>query len=349
MNRQAQAAILFLIGAAVLHASVTDLYLRYVKAGLRPLLLAAGVVLIAAALATLWYEIREHRASSGRAAAGARTGRGPSDGDGAAGAAAGVDAPGKADAASVAVAKSDAGAGTGGPASAEAHAEPSSSLDGPGQGHNGKHGHDHRPGADIDHGPDRERGHGHDAEHDHGPEHGHTPGGEHGHREPWVSWLLVLPLLALILVAPPALGSYSAMRTGTALQKPFGYAKLPTGDPVALGLVDYASRAAYDHGHTLGGRRVKVVGFVALDRSGAPYLVRMALNCCAADAQPVKIGLSGRIPPVLRPDTWLEVTGRYSARRTEDPVNGGVIPYLAVDTAKPVPTPHDPYDESWNN
>ncbi|MFF4536204.1 TIGR03943 family putative permease subunit [Streptomyces aureus] len=325
MNRQAQAAILFLVGAAVLHASVTDLYLRYVKAGLRPLLLAAGVVLIAAALATLWYEIREHRASAGRGGAGARTGHGPSDGDGVVGA--------------VTVAKSGAEAGTGGRASEEAHAEPDGSLDGLGQGHDGKNGTDHGPEREHghDHGPDREYGHGPDAKHG------------HGHREPWVSWLLVLPLLALILVAPPALGSYSAMRTGTALQKPFGYAKLPTGDPVALGLVDYASRAAYDHGHTLGGRRVKVVGFVALDRSGAPYLVRMALNCCAADAQPVKIGLSGRIPPVLRPDTWLEVTGRYSARRTEDPVNGGVIPYLAVDTAKPVPTPHDPYDESWNN
>lgn len=325
MNRQAQAAILFLVGAAVLHASVTDLYLRYVKAGLRPLLLPAGVVLIAAALTTLWYEIREHRASAGRGGAGARTGHGAADGDGAAGA--------------VAVAKSGAEAGTGGRASEEAHAEPDGSLDGLVQGHDGKNGTDHGPEREHghDHGPDREYGHGPDAKHG------------HGHREPWVSWLLVLPLLALILVAPPALGSYSAMRTGTALQKPFGYAKLPTGDPVALGLVDYASRAAYDHGHTLGGRRVKVVGFVALDRSGAPYLVRMALNCCAADAQPVKIGLSGRIPPVLRPDTWLEVTGRYSARRTEDPVNGGVIPYLAVDTAKPVPTPHDPYDESWNN
>ena len=54
----------------------------------------------------------------------------------------------------------------------------------------------------------------------------------------------------------------------------------------------------------------------------------MALNCCAADAQPVKIGLSGRIPPVLQPDTWLEVTGTYSGRRTKDPVNGGVIPFL---------------------
>lgn len=246
MNRQAQAAVLFLVGAAVLHAGATDLYLRYVKAGLRPLLLAAGVVLIATALATVRYEIRERRTA-------------PAD-------------------------PTDEG---------NAH---------------------HRP-----------------------------------HHEPRISWLLVLPLLALILVAPPALGSYSAMRTGTALQAPFGYPALPAGDPVPLGLVDYAGRAAYGHGHTLGSRRIRITGFVALDHAGTPYLVRMALNCCAADAQPVKIGLSGRIPPVLQPDTWLEVTGTYSSRRAKDPVNGGVIPFLDVSAARPVPSPRDPYDESWNN
>ncbi|WP_329298152.1 TIGR03943 family protein [Streptomyces sp. NBC_00659] len=271
MNRQAQAAVLFLLGAAVLHASVTDLYLRYVKAGLRPLLLAAGVVLIVTALATVWYEVREHRKAS---------------------------------------------------------------ADRSGDGHDAEdmHGHGHE---------DAEHGHGQGQDTEHG--HGHT------HREPRISWLLVLPLLALILVAPPALGSYSAMRTGTALQAPFGYAKLPAGDPVPLGLVDYASRAAYGHGRSLDGRQVKITGFVALDSAGAPYLVRMALNCCAADAQPVKIGLSGQIPPVLRPDTWLEVTGRYTPKRTKDPVNGGLIPYLDVSSARPVPTPRDPYDESWNN
>ncbi|MFI0961509.1 TIGR03943 family putative permease subunit [Streptomyces sp. NPDC021080] len=296
MNRQAQAAVLFLVGAAVLHASVTDLYLRYVKAGLRPLLLAAGVVLIATALATLWYEIREHRKASG-----------DRSGD-------------------VSDAASDAGNGHGLADTATAMS-PGAPAGAPGLAHDP---------ADTDgHTDDAPDGRGH--------------GDGHEHREPRISWLLVLPLLALILVAPPALGSYSAMRTGTALQAPFGYAKLPAGDPVALGLVDYASRAAYDHGRSLGGRQVKVVGFVALDRAGAPYLVRMALNCCAADAQPVKIGLSGRIPPVLRPDTWLEVTGRYTAKRTKDPVNGGIIPYLQVSAAKPVPTPHDPYDESWNN
>ncbi|MFF0161752.1 TIGR03943 family putative permease subunit [Streptomyces sp. NPDC005263] len=251
MNRQAQAAVLFLLGASLLHAGFTDLYLRYVKAGLRPMLLASGVVLIAAALATVWYEWRAKKESPGEL---------------------------------------------------------------------GEHG-------------------------EHGEDAGHAG---HVHREPRVSWLLVLPLLALILVAPPALGSYSALRAGTALQQPYGYADLPADGTLRLNLVDYAGRAIYDRG-SLAGRQVKVTGFVALDHSGAPYLVRMALNCCAADAQPVKIGLTGKIPPVLQPDAWLEVTGTYTARRAKDPVNHGPIPYLDVTAARPVPAPHDPYDESWNN
>ena len=254
MNRQAQAAVLFLTGAALLQAGFTNLYLRYVKAGLQPLLLLSGGVLIAAALATVWYEWR---------------GRKENQGDG--------------------------------------------------------HGHDHGEG------------------------HGHEHGDGHVHREPRVSWLLVLPLLALILVAPPALGSYSAMRTGTALQQPYGYNRLPASGPLDLTVVDYASRAVYDHGRSIDGRQIKVTGFVALDRSGSPYLVRMALNCCAADAQPVKIALTGTIPPVLQPDKWLQVTGTYTAEQTKDPVNNGPIPYLRVTAATPVPTPKDPYDESWNN
>lgn len=244
MNRQAQAAVLFLLGAALLHAGATDLYLRYVKAGLRPMLLASGAVLVAVAAATVWYEWRATR---------------PADGD-------------------------------------------------------------------------RERADG--------------PG---GHREPRVAWLLVLPLFALVLVAPPALGSYSALRTGTALQQPYGYPDLPAQGTLRLSLADYAGRAVYDHGRSLDGRRIKVTGFVALDDSGAPYLVRMALSCCAADAQPVKVALSGNVPPVLQPDTWLEVTGTYTDRRTEDPVNDGPIPYLDVTAAEPVPAPRDPYDETWNN
>ncbi|WP_326647477.1 TIGR03943 family putative permease subunit [Streptomyces sp. NBC_01750] len=243
MNRQAQAAVLFLVGGAVLRASFTDLYLRYVKAGLRPLLLVAGIVLIFAAIATVWYELRQPRTSP-------------------------------------------------------------------------------------ENQPERE--------HD---------GRGHAHREPRISWLLVLPLFALILVAPPALGSYSATRTGTALQKPWGFPTLSAGDPLQLSVVDYAGRAVYDHGRSLGDRRIRVTGFVTVDRNGAPYLTRMVLNCCAADAQPVKIGLTGRIPPVMQPDSWLEVTGTYTTKQTKDPVNDGAIPFINISQARPVPTPHNQYEE----
>ena len=266
MNRQAQAAILFLTGAALLHAGLTNLYLRYVKAGLQPLLLASGAILIITALATVWYEWRNRK-------------------------------PKRTD-----------------PIATDLVA------------------HDHAPAL-----PDA---------HEHELTHPHAH--EHEHREPRVSWLLILPLLALILVAPPALGSFRALRTGTALQQPYGYNPLPKAGPLNLTVVDYAGRAVYTHGRSIAGRQINITGFVAVDHTGAPYLVRMALNCCAADAQPVKIGLTGRIPPVLQPDKWLEVTGTYTAQQIKDPVNNGPIPYLKVTAAKPVATPSDPYDESWN-
>ncbi|MYS46848.1 TIGR03943 family protein [Streptomyces sp. SID5998] len=285
MNRQAQAAVLFLVGGALLHAGATDLYLRYVKAGLRPMLLVSGAVLVVTALMTVWLDRRRAggNATHDEAAPPNQTPAAPDN------------APPP-------------------PASAAPGDRPSPTK---------------AEQADPRAAPP-------------------PPKEPHAHREPRVAWLLLLPLFALILVAPPALGSYSAVRSGTALQPPYGYASLPPGDPLRLSVVDYATRAIYDHGRTLAGRRVQVTGFVALDGDGTPYLVRMALNCCAADAQPVKIALTGRVPPVLEPDTWLRVTGVYTARRTRDPVNDGPIPYLEVTAAQPVPTPADPYDESWN-
>lgn len=242
MNRQAQTVVLFLTGGGLLHAGFTDLYLRYVKAGLRPLLIGAGVVLIAAAIATVWYGRKQSET------------RDPQD-------------------------------------SQKAHT----------------------------------------------------------HREPRVSWLLVLPLLALVLVAPPAAGSYTAMRTGTALQEqPWGYPELPADGPLRLSVADYAGRAVYDKGRALADRELKVTGFLALGGDGTPYLVRMALNCCAADAQPVKVALSGDLPAVLQPDTWIEVTGTYTPKQAKDPVNGTAIPFLDVTATKPVKAPQDPYDEAWN-
>jgi uncharacterized repeat protein (TIGR03943 family) len=52
VKRYAQVALLVLSGLGVLHATlVTDLYLRYVKEGMRPLLIGSGVLLVALGVA----------------------------------------------------------------------------------------------------------------------------------------------------------------------------------------------------------------------------------------------------------------------------------------------------------
>jgi putative membrane protein len=230
---------MLVVGGAVLRASLTDLYLRYVRAGLRPFLLVAGVVLIIAGIATLWYEWRAARAAKAK-----------------------------------------------------------------------------QPEQD---------GHG------------------RAHREPRIAWLLILPVLALIVVAPPALGSYAADQTGTALLRPPGFAPLPAGDPLQMSVVDYAGRAAYDGGHSLDGRRVEITGFISLGRGG-PYLIRMILSCCAADALPIKVGLAGQVPADLRSNAWFQVTGSYTNKQIKDFVNGGIIPYIDVSQAKPIRAPRDQYE-----
>ncbi|MEV4467057.1 TIGR03943 family protein [Micromonospora echinofusca] len=270
MNRQAQAVVLLLLGGAVIRASLTDLHLRYVKEGLRPFLVAAGLLLVAAAVMTLFYELRPllRRTPAGHDA-----------------------------------------------------------------GHDARGGHD---GHDADGSYD---GHGHDRDG------GHDDG--HGHHEPRVGWLLILPVLGLLLVAPPALGSYAAGQAGTAVatrQQPSDYPPLPDGDPVRVAVLDYASRALFDRGTSIGDRRVQLTGFVTTGPDGRPLLARMVLSCCAADGRPVKLGLTGAAPDGLADDTWIEVTGRYSDRIARDPVNDAEIPYLDVESWRQVPVPRQQYE-----
>lgn len=59
MNRQAQGVVLLLLGGAVLKASLTDMYLRYVKESLQPFLIAAGAALVVAAIMTIYHDLRK--------------------------------------------------------------------------------------------------------------------------------------------------------------------------------------------------------------------------------------------------------------------------------------------------
>ncbi|MEU6817338.1 TIGR03943 family protein [Streptomyces sp. NPDC046860] len=59
MRRLAQTALLALIGAGLLHtALLTDLYLRYVKEDLRPVLIASGAVLLLLAAVNAYADLR---------------------------------------------------------------------------------------------------------------------------------------------------------------------------------------------------------------------------------------------------------------------------------------------------
>jgi uncharacterized repeat protein (TIGR03943 family) len=149
----------------------------------------------------------------------------------------------------------------------------------------------------------------------------------------------------LILIGPAALGSFTAGRQGTAAAAFAGstFGALPDGDPARIGVLDYAVRAVYDRG-SLGDRPVLLTGFVIEGAGGQPFLARMVVGCCAADARPVKVGLAGELPPGLVADLWLEVEGTYVDFVDRDPANGALIPYLRVTAVRPIPAPANPYE-----
>ncbi|WP_205326245.1 TIGR03943 family protein [Glycomyces sp. YM15] len=168
----------------------------------------------------------------------------------------------------------------------------------------------------------------------------------HGHGEPRVAWLLLAPVVGMLLVAPDALGSYEAERTGTVVgaeENRSSYPELPDDvDPVPITLLDYAARAIFDEGQTLEGHRIQLRGFI-LYEGDEPQLARMVVACCAADARPVKIGFEGDLPANLEPDQWVEVVGEYTPRQGRDEINGELVPYIEVESVTPIPTPDNEY------
>jgi uncharacterized repeat protein (TIGR03943 family) len=173
-------------------------------------------------------------------------------------------------------------------------------------------------------------------ENDHGHDHRFDP-----------TWLLVLPAFAVLLLAPPPLGSFSASRSGTALGAPAtntNYPPLPPGDIAAVSVLDYASRSVFDQGHTLTNRKVKLSGFLMPGSGHQLYLARMVITCCAADARPVKVGLTGELPSELTADSWVEVVGTYDPRTDVDPLSQEKIPYLTVEQTVPISAPKKAYE-----
>jgi uncharacterized repeat protein (TIGR03943 family) len=172
--------------------------------------------------------------------------------------------------------------------------------------------------------------------------------GEHAHPARG-AWLLILPVFAVFLVAPPALGADTVQRaadapprlTTTATDGTVEFPALPQADVVPLRLSEFTERAAWDAGHSLNGRAVRLTGFVVHEGRNS-YIARIAIACCAADAYPVKIKLVGGDLSHFADDRWIEAVVQLrpgTATKATD-----YIPAATVRDVRPVLQPEDSYE-----
>jgi uncharacterized repeat protein (TIGR03943 family) len=147
----------------------------------------------------------------------------------------------------------------------------------------------------------------------------------------------------LLLVAPPALGSFAASRQASPAAPSGGdpggaFPPLaePVGGAVPLPVSEFVTRALYDQGRSLAGARVRLLGFAAPEEGGGYLLTRFNLFCCAADGQAYQVEVRG--DGASRPaDQWLVVEGRWLPQRVFAGIApSGVVPVLKVDSVTPV-------------
>jgi uncharacterized repeat protein (TIGR03943 family) len=170
----------------------------------------------------------------------------------------------------------------------------------------------------------------------------------HAHHHPAHSaWLLMVPVLAVFLVAPPALGADSVTRTqsrapqGAAVRDASKFPPLPPGAVVPLSMSEVVTRAGWDGSGTLDNRTVSLTGFVVHTEAGTK-LARMVISCCAADAYPVTVRLLGAGAERFATDSWVEVKGQVLPGTATQ--HNSYTPDLVLATARQVPAPQDPYE-----
>lgn len=167
-------------------------------------------------------------------------------------------------------------------------------------------------------------------------------GHDHSHHTTRVAWLLLLPVFAVYVIAPPALGSFSAARATSNSTAPKDGAymdPLPPGDPAELTMSEYVTRSVWDFGKTLSGRTVKLTGFVTPDPAGGWWLTRIGLTCCAADSVTYRVKMVGAA--ALPSDTWVDVTGEWTpGGGTQDPK---AVPLLRASRVTQIQEPRNPY------
>jgi uncharacterized repeat protein (TIGR03943 family) len=172
------------------------------------------------------------------------------------------------------------------------------------------------------------------------PSHGHTHGhDDHGHGMR-TGWLLLVPVLALLLVTPPALGSFGVDRSAAINVSSDGktFDPLPAGRTVPMSLLEFDQRTADHDGASFGATPVRLTGFVAATADGPGFrIARYQIACCAADAVAAVVRVTGTAGNPPARDQWVTVTGTFQHSADD-------VPELRATSLTEVPSPVDPYE-----
>lgn len=168
-----------------------------------------------------------------------------------------------------------------------------------------------------------------------------SPDSSSAHREDdRIGWLLLAPIAALLLVAPPTLGSYGVdrgatvdVRAGASVFEPLS----GESGPVPMTLLEFGQRA-FDHdGASFGEAQVRLTGFVVGAEGNGFRLARYQIACCAADAVPVVVLVVGVFGDPPARDQWVTVTGAFEP-------GGGDLPRISATSVVEIAPPDDPYE-----
>ncbi|OBJ18254.1 TIGR03943 family protein [Mycobacterium colombiense] len=176
-----------------------------------------------------------------------------------------------------------------------------------------------------------------EAEADHGHGHPHRTG---------IVWMLVVAVLVLMFVAPPALRPSAAAPSVTSVSNDVlnkAFPPLPPGPAPDVSLPEVLMREAHDTTGSLTNRSISVTGFVLNEAQGVD-LGRIVIICCAADAQLARIHLRGPAAQGaagLPDNTWIRVQGQVIPAPRQP--NSPAIPTLQATAVTRIDAPPNPY------
>lgn len=168
-----------------------------------------------------------------------------------------------------------------------------------------------------------------------------TRAGIGGRSGPASAWLLVLPVVAVFAVSPPALGAYAAQRATVGVTSAKDYTALHDGPAIEMTVSEFQGRAQWDD--TLTGYTVALTGFVTHGDGDAWYVTSLAISCCAADAVSYRVRVDHPGTPRPEQDSWVRVTGTWAKPSTTE-VPRTEAPAIDATEVVPVAKPDSPFE-----